>query len=148
GQSRSPPAGGETTLRKELSSSPMRASGPTKKRSIIAPSSAPSGGTYPYPLCRFATSPLDKGRRPPEGKAFRRDRPLDRHGVAATPTPQGAGFIERELQHPPPHHNRKQEERRTPHAHLPHRLHRPSLRPAQPPGGGHLRQAGGGVHPL
>ena len=66
GQSRSPPAGGETTLRKEPSSSPMRASGPTKKRSIIAPSSAPFGGTYPYPLCRFATSPPDRGSRPPD----------------------------------------------------------------------------------
>ena len=26
--------------------------------SIIVPSSAPFGGTYPYPLCRFATSSL------------------------------------------------------------------------------------------
>ena len=58
GQSNSPPAGGEIPLRKEPSSGPMRASGPTKKRSIIAPSSAPFGGTYPYPLCRFATSSL------------------------------------------------------------------------------------------
>ena len=39
GQSNSPPAGGEIPLRKEPSSGPMRASGPTKKRSIIAPSS-------------------------------------------------------------------------------------------------------------
>ena len=29
-----------------------------RSRSIIAPSSAPFGGTYPYPLCRFATSSL------------------------------------------------------------------------------------------
>ena len=70
GQSNSPPAGGEIPLRKEPSSGPMRASGPTKKRSIIAPSSAPFGGTCPYPLCRCATSPLDKGSRPPcRGKA-------------------------------------------------------------------------------
>ena len=74
----SPPAGGEIPLRKEPSSGPMRASGPTKKRSIIAPSSvtaspchlppkgkafwgassAPFGGTCPYPLCRYATSSL------------------------------------------------------------------------------------------
>ena len=47
GQSNSPPAGGEIPLRKEPSSGPMRASGPTKKRSIIAPSSAPFGGTFP-----------------------------------------------------------------------------------------------------
>ena len=34
------------------------------------PSSAPFGGTCPYPLCRCATSPLDKGSRPPcRGKA-------------------------------------------------------------------------------
>ena len=91
----SPPAGGETTLRKELSSGPMRASGPTKKRSIIAPSSAPFGGTYPYPLCRFATSPLDKGSRPPEGKALGGDRPLIRHGFAVPPSPQGEGFARR-----------------------------------------------------
>ena len=58
GQSNSPPAGGEIPLRKEPSSGPMRASGPTKKRSIIAPSSALFGGTCPYPLCRCATSSL------------------------------------------------------------------------------------------
>ena len=58
GQSNSPPAGDEIPLRKEPSSGPMRASGPTKKRSIIAPSSAPFGGTCPYPLCRCATSSL------------------------------------------------------------------------------------------
>src|SRR5699024_3728777 len=34
------------------------------------PSSAPFGGTCPCPLCRCATSPLDKGSRPPcRGKA-------------------------------------------------------------------------------
>ena len=95
GQRNSPPAGGEIPLRKEPSSGPMMASGPTKKRSIIAPSSAPFGGTYPYPLCRFATSPLDKGSRPPEGKAFGGDRPLIRHGFAVPPSPQGEGFARR-----------------------------------------------------
>ena len=35
------------------------------------PSSAPFGGTFPYPLCRFATSPLDKGSRPPGGRLMR-----------------------------------------------------------------------------
>ena len=30
-----------------------------------SPSSAPFGGTCPYPLCPFGTSPLDKGSRPP-----------------------------------------------------------------------------------
>ena len=54
GKRRSPPAGGETTLRKEPSSSPMRASGPTKKRSIIAPSSVTASPCH----------------LPPEGKAF------------------------------------------------------------------------------
>ena len=96
----SPPAGGEIPLRKEPSSGPMRASGPTKKRSIIAPSSAPFGGTYPYPLCRFATSPLDKGSRPPEGKAFGGDRPLIRHGFAVPPSPQGEGFLGGAPPHP------------------------------------------------
>ena len=37
-----------------------------------APSSAPFGGTFPYPFCRCATSPLDKGSRPPGGRLFRR----------------------------------------------------------------------------
>ena len=36
------------------------------------PSSAPFGGTFPYPFCRCATSPLDKGSRPPGGRLFRR----------------------------------------------------------------------------
>ena len=96
----SPPAGGETPLRKEASSGPMRASGPTKKRSIIAPSSAPFGGTYPYPLCRFATSPLDKGSRPPEGKAFGGDRPLIRPPSGA-PSPPGGRVLRGGAPHPP-----------------------------------------------
>ena len=29
----------------------------------------PFGATFPYPLCRCATSPLDKGSRPPREKA-------------------------------------------------------------------------------
>ena len=37
-------------------------------RSFIAPSSGPFGATFPYPLCRCATSPLDKGSRPPGGR--------------------------------------------------------------------------------
>ena len=110
GQSHSPPAGGETPLRKEPSSGPMRASGPTKKRSIIAPSSVtaspchlpPKGkafkgsplirplrghlslsplslrdiiptpfGLRPFPPDR-GNRPLDKGSRPPRGKALER----------------------------------------------------------------------------
>ena len=35
----------------------------------MAPSSVPFEATYPYPLCRFATSPLDKGSRP-QGEGF------------------------------------------------------------------------------
>ena len=88
----SPPAGGEIPLRKEPSSGPMRASGPTKKRSIIAPSSAPFGGTYPYPLCRFATSPLDKGSRPPRGRLWGEIAPSS---VTASPChlpPRGKAF--------------------------------------------------------
>ena len=39
-----------------------------------APSSGPFGATFPYPLCRFATSPLDKGSRPPGGRLKKRRR--------------------------------------------------------------------------
>ena len=39
-----------------------------------APSSGPFGATFPYPLCRFATSPLDKGSRPPGGRFKKRRR--------------------------------------------------------------------------
>ena len=38
--------------------------------------------TFPYPLCRFATSPLDKGSRPPRGRLLRGSsliRPLRGH---------------------------------------------------------------------
>ena len=71
----SPPAGGETPLRKEPSSGPMRASGPTKKRSIIAPSSVTAspchlpprgkafGGSAPHP-------PPLRGHLPPQGEGF------------------------------------------------------------------------------
>ena len=45
---------------------------PGKGCFFIAPSSAPFGGTFPYPFCRCATSPLDKGSRPPGGRLFRR----------------------------------------------------------------------------
>ena len=77
GQSNSPPAGGEIPLRKEPSSGPMRASGPTKKRSIIAPSSGPSG------------------HLPPEGKAFWGDYLLIRPASGQPPSPQGEGFVGR-----------------------------------------------------
>ena len=49
---RNPPARNETAL----SSSPH----PSRLRRA----------TFPYPLCRFATSPLDKGSRPPRGRLF------------------------------------------------------------------------------
>ena len=61
------PQAAKFPLRKEPSSGPMRASGPTKKRSIIAPSSAPFGGTFPIPS-GLRPSPLDKGSRPPRGR--------------------------------------------------------------------------------
>ena len=66
GQRNSPPAGGEIPLRKEPSSGPMRASGPTKKRSIIAPSSVTASPCH----------------LPPKGKAFKGSpliRPLRGH---------------------------------------------------------------------
>ena len=75
GQSNSPPAGGEIPLRKEPSSGPMRASGPTKKRSIIAPSSV-------------TVSPC---HLPPKGKAFK-GSPLIRLAFGQPPSPQGEGF--------------------------------------------------------
>ena len=58
-ESTSPPAGGETPLRKEPSSGPMRASGPTKKRSIVAPSSVWPSASH----------------LPPRGKAFGESAP-------------------------------------------------------------------------
>ena len=116
----SPPAGGETPLRKEPSSGPMRASGPTKsvlsspphpsrlRRATFpprgrllrgAPSSAPFGGTFPYPLCLYATSslpllayghfPLIGGIGPltrgvgPQGEALERLLPRALKGTAA-----------------------------------------------------------------
>ena len=63
----SPPAGGETPLRKEPSSGPMRASGPTKKRSIIAPSSVTASPCH----------------LPPKGKALERLLPRGLKGTAA-----------------------------------------------------------------
>ena len=54
GQSHSPPAGGETPLR---TTNAVRTLSPHPSRLRRA--------AFPYPLCRFATSPLDKGSRPP-----------------------------------------------------------------------------------
>ena len=45
-----------------------------------APSSGPFGATFPYPLCRFATSPLDKGSRPPRGRLLGGFGPLTKKG--------------------------------------------------------------------
>ena len=36
--------------------------------------------TFPYPLCRFATSPLDKGSRPPRGRLLGGFGPLTKKG--------------------------------------------------------------------
>ena len=36
--------------------------------------------TFPYPLCRFATSPLDKGSRPPRGRFLGGFGPLTKKG--------------------------------------------------------------------
>ena len=48
--------------------------------------------TFPYPLCRFATSPLDKGSRPPRGRLFFwGGSPLIRPPSGA-PSPQGEGL--------------------------------------------------------
>ena len=74
------------------------------------PSSAPFGGTCPYPLCRCATSPLDKGSRPPwRGKACGRltaaptadieAAPFSRRGRSQTgPTAYLPGALVRETQ--------------------------------------------------
>ena len=121
GQSRSPPAGGEIPLRKEPSSGPMRASGPTKKRSIIAPSSAPFGGTFPIPS-GLRPSPLDKGSRPPRGrllgeiapssvtaspchlpprgKAFEGERPTSRGRALGAAAPYGLCCVSRSRENP------------------------------------------------
>ena len=68
-----PPLGGSLVpfcpCRKELAAGAAKyspAHNESNPKSV--PSSAPFGGTFPYPLCRFATSPLDKGSRPPGGR--------------------------------------------------------------------------------
>ena len=72
---RNPPARNETAL----SSSPH----PSRLRRA----------TFPYPLCRFATSPLDKGSRPPRGRLFLGGSPLIRPSVrTGAPSPQGEGY--------------------------------------------------------
>ena len=64
---------------------PQTAEFPAKRRAEVVapyarkkavPSSPPHPSrlrraTFPYPLCRFATSPLDKGSRPPGGRLLR-----------------------------------------------------------------------------
>ena len=63
-----------------LSGPPERNSPPGRRpppinETALSSSPHPSGlrpATFPYPLCRFATSPLDKGSRPPGGRLFRR----------------------------------------------------------------------------
>ena len=72
------PQAAKSPVRKEPSSGPMRASGPTKKRSIIAPSSV-----WP-PASHLSLSPLAFGHLPltrgvgPEGKALRGRPPRGR----------------------------------------------------------------------
>ena len=70
GQSHSPPAGGETPPRKEPSSGPMRASGPTKSVLSSPPHPAPSGPPSLSPLA-FGHLPLTRGVGP-RGEGFRR----------------------------------------------------------------------------
>ena len=66
----SPPAGGETPPRKEPSSGPMRASGPTKSVLSSPPHPAPSGPPSLSPLA-FGHLPLTRGVGP-RGEGFRR----------------------------------------------------------------------------
>ena len=69
GQSHAPPAGGEIPLRKEPSSGPMRASGPTKKRSIVVPSSVwPSASHLSLSPLAFGHLPLTRGVGPRGGR--------------------------------------------------------------------------------
>src|SRR5699024_4417168 len=64
------PQAAKSPVRKEPSSGPMRASGPTKKRSIIAPSSVwPSASHLSLSPLAFGHLPLTRGVGP-EGKAF------------------------------------------------------------------------------
>ena len=57
---------------------------PPINETALSSSPHPSGlrpATFPYPLCRFATSPLDKGSRPPGGrlkKSGRRNPPCSK----------------------------------------------------------------------
>ena len=86
-----PIAGKET---RPAGRNPVRRRAP-KRKSETYPLIRPLRGTYPYPLCRFATSPLDKGSRPPEGKAFF-------GGDAPSPAPQGGALQNRPAAKIPP----------------------------------------------
>ena len=60
-----------------------------------SPNPAPSSVTaspchLPYPLCRFATSPLDKGSRPPRGRLFWGEPPSS--APFGPPSPRGEGL--------------------------------------------------------
>ena len=62
----------------------------------LAPSSAPFRGTCPYPLCRYATSPLDKGSRPPGGRLFKGSAPHPPRFRSAPSPGKGEGKKEAE----------------------------------------------------
>ena len=87
-----PPAGGEIP--------------PARNETALSSPPHPSRlrrATFPYPLCRFATSPLDKWSRPPRGRLFwgalirplrGRLRPGRRLGRTAAPAAE-TGLLER-----------------------------------------------------
>ena len=71
GETLPPPAGGEIPLHVT-----------NQIRNLPPHPSRLRRATFPYPLCRFATSPLDKGSRPPRGRLLRGSsliRPLRGH---------------------------------------------------------------------
>ena len=67
---------GKVTRRPQAAKFPLRTTNPI--RTLSPHPSRLRRATFPYPLCRFATSPLDKGSRPPGGrlKSRRRRKPL------------------------------------------------------------------------
>ena len=57
---------GKVTRRPQAAKFPLRTTNPI--RTLPPHPSRLRRATFPYPLCRFATSPLDKGSRPPRGR--------------------------------------------------------------------------------
>ena len=102
-----PPLGGSLVpfcpCRKELAAGAAKyppAHNESNPKSV--PSSAPFGGTFPYPLCRFATSPLDKGSRPPGGRLMRAGGEIPLQRLKPTSASNTSRYKTAHTERPPP----------------------------------------------